>query len=174
MTKAKGNQEELLDTLGRRNRKIKDKACEACGVTYRPKRESSRFCSRPCMWSKNGGKNKKNESWWKNKKGYIEGRVWIDSHTRVQVKQHRWIMENHLGRKLLDCEDVHHKNGVKDDNRIENLEVIAHGEHTSNHNAEREYKSGYKMNISKEERKRRSDQAKKVKPWLAKARGEQK
>ena len=171
MPKTEKQQEGLLDTWGRRNRKIMDKNCEACGKAYRPKRESSRFCSRPCMWSKNGGKNKKSESWWVNKKGYIEGRVWIDSHTRVQVKQHRWLMEKHLGRQLLEGEDVHHKNGIKDDNRIENLEVIGHGEHASHHNSEREYKSGYKMNISEKERERRSNQAKEIKPWLAKARG---
>lgn len=72
------------------------------------------FCNKPC-----------NRKVTRCRKCYAnQPRLNKDGYLIVGGKlQHRLIMEQHLGRPLSRNENVHHKNGVKTDNRIENLEL---------------------------------------------------
>ena len=167
-----------MDTLCERNSKHKEKACNHCGIIFRPRTSTSKYCSRPCMWANNGGHNRGKGNGWINQKGYREIKV-----NNENKKEHRIIMEMHIGRKLLETEDVHHKNGDKLDNRISNLDIISHSDHTIHHNKERKYKKGYTLKLDDKERIKRSERAKlkhaqgklmvpQARAALSKARGE--
>lgn len=70
----------------------------------------------------------------------------LSKHTRTRLiwdggkrrRAHRVIMERHLGRPLLDTEDVHHINGDPLDNRIENLCVMDRQDHIELHAKEKQ------------------------------------
>lgn len=156
MPRAKIKQDGLLDSWGRRNRKYPDRKCGECGKLFRPLRASSKYCSRKCVCANNGGHNKKDESWWINSRGYVEGRIWLDDETQLRVKQHRFVMEGVIGRPLFPDEDVHHIDGNKTNNAPVNLALISHGDHSRMNNSRRTYKKGYKLNLSEGERKNRS------------------
>ena len=59
-----------------------------------------------------------NGTWRETVDGYIIRKV-----DGKWMFEHRYVMEQHLGRPLIDGESVHHKNGVKTNNQIGNLEL---------------------------------------------------
>lgn len=61
-----------------------------------------------------------------NKNGYVL--LWAPNHPDAykpsnRIPEHRLVMEGMLGRRLTSSENVHHKNGIRHDNRPENLEL---------------------------------------------------
>ncbi len=113
-------------------------ACEMCGkerwVTIKKGKPKHSKCSSCCQkgkipWNYKGGRVV-------NRDGYIYITMPINSEYIGMVPkcgkalEHRIVMAQHLGRLLTPFEQVHHISGDKQDNRIENLELISPHNHT--------------------------------------------
>lgn len=136
-------------------------ACEDCGkerwMLLRNREPVGLLC-RPCGGRKGGIKisGEKNIRWKGGRRkincGYIVIHLCPDdffysmARKDQYVPEHRLVMAKSLGRCLQRWEIVHHKNGIRDDNRIENLELTSKGSHILNHS--KGYKDGYQKGLT--------------------------
>lgn len=123
--------------------------CIACGKKWMGTARPRRFCSQKCVatgiyngrWD--GGR-------YINKQGYVL--VWTPNRERSSryVLEHRVFMEKALGRKLVPGEEIHHRNGIKTDNRITNLQLVGKAEHARIHAALNRLKRANSVTVSKD------------------------
>lgn len=112
---------------------------KTCGCNYTHSEETRKKLSKG-RWA--GGKSKSSH-------GYVTVNLRSDSPFLPMairnhiVYEHRLVMAEHLGRCLDKSEIVHHKNGKRDDNRLENLEIY---QGIDNHSAmhSKGYQDGFK------------------------------
>jgi hypothetical protein len=117
----------------RKNGKIL--SCFVCSNEfYVPKHrmDTAKYCSRRCTSLANPENTKKareasplmRRAGKSHQKKYVVIKV-----GGRQIREHRHVMQMHLGRNLRSDEHVHHINGDPTDNRIENLMVLTNSEH---------------------------------------------
>lgn len=104
------------------------KCCAVCGKEFENRKASVACCSLSCarvLDAKRHGPSNWKGGVNRHSSGYLKelrkGHPRADS--KGYVLQHRLVMEEGLGRKLEAHERVHHRNGIRDDNRLENLEL---------------------------------------------------
>src|SRR5262245_38124112 len=110
--------------------------CAHCGASISAKRlrRQAQYCSVKCYRAADHRRRYRSRRT-KEASGrtIANGYVYWTFGGYPDIAEHRIVMEQYIGRELLPSEVVHHRNGIRNDNRIENLEVLSRGQHPKLH-----------------------------------------
>lgn len=111
-----------------------ESTCKRCGERFVQAFRPGVFCTKDCS-AKSLKKFGKDHPRWNNGRAETaSGYVMIRVGYKKYIGEHVLNIEKKLGRKLKKgVEVVHHKNGVRGDNRLSNLVVMTRAEHASHH-----------------------------------------
>ncbi|MDE2101364.1 MAG: HNH endonuclease [Patescibacteria group bacterium] len=116
------------DGLRKGDQKI-EFSCVKCGTKFerwasQRRQAKTPYCSAKCYFEGREYKRGKDHPQWKGGGRWLDGSGYVRTQINGAVLfEHRLVMEKHLGRKLDKHETVHHINGDRADNRIENLQL---------------------------------------------------
>lgn len=122
------------------------KICLMCRKEFKTRKKRIKFCSHRCYWKSMKGRKlsfrtkekmrisrsgKRNPMWKGGTYKNFWGR-WLvlainnpSANSQKYIYRYRLIAEKHLGRHLTKLENIHHINGIKDDDRPENLYLFS-------------------------------------------------
>ena len=102
----------------------RDKPCPLCGKPMIYSSKTCHSCYLKIMCERNLAIGRKNAI--QTDRGYrlLYAPLYPNARKDGYICEHRYIMEQHIGRQLEKDEFVHHLNGIRYDNRIENLAIV--------------------------------------------------
>lgn len=138
----------------------KSRICVLCGKEYKPNNSNAKHCSPECMAESCRIRARKYyyekrkhpciicgqsckasicqscssvHRYYDKHGGYVYLRIpnYPSAQKNGTILEHRYVMEKFLGRQLTRDEIIHHLNGIRNDNRIENLAIVGKHSHPS-------------------------------------------
>lgn len=128
--------------------------CNVCGTTKWiagsiVRNGYGKFCSKKCQGAYLRTQRMEQSPKWRGGRVKQLGYWMIKQSDGTYKREHIILMEQQIGRKILSNECVHHKNGDRLDNRLDNLQLLTKGDHNKVHAKLYNRPKSYYQNLSR-------------------------